>query len=37
MFEIAGVPPDLAREAIHLAGSKLPIPIRYVSRIGFEG
>ena len=32
MFEIAGVPEDLAREAIRLAAHKLPIKAKFVSR-----
>jgi large subunit ribosomal protein L16 len=32
MFEIAGVPEPLAREAIRLAAHKLPIKCRFVSR-----
>jgi large subunit ribosomal protein L16 len=32
MFELAGVPEDLAREAIRLAGHKLPIQTKFVSR-----
>ncbi len=32
MFEIEGVPEDLAREAIRLAGHKLPIETRFVKR-----
>ncbi|GAB4243221.1 MAG: 50S ribosomal protein L16 [Thermoleophilia bacterium] len=38
MFELAGVPEDLAREAIRLAAQKLPIKARFVGREdGFEG
>jgi large subunit ribosomal protein L16 len=33
MFEIDGVPPDLAREAMALAAAKLPIKTRFVQRI----
>jgi large subunit ribosomal protein L16 len=33
MFEIEGVTEDLAREAIRLAGHKLPIEIKFVKRI----
>src|SRR6187455_151759 len=32
MFEIAGVPENLAREAIRLAAHKLPIKCRFVAR-----
>jgi large subunit ribosomal protein L16 len=32
MFEIAGVPENLAREAIRLAAHKLPVKCRFVSR-----
>jgi len=32
MFEIEGVPEELAREAIRLAGHKLPIHTRFVKR-----
>lgn len=34
MFELAGVPDDLAREAMTLAGSKLPIRTKVVRREG---
>jgi len=39
MFELAGVPEPLAREAIRLAAMKLPVKARFVSREGdlFEG
>ncbi len=33
MFEIDGVPADLAREAMQLAAAKLPIKTRFVQRI----
>ena len=36
MFELAGVPEDLAREALRLAGHKLPVRTRFVSRAGAE-
>ena len=36
MFELAGVPEDLAREALRLAGHKLPIRTRFVRREGVE-
>jgi large subunit ribosomal protein L16 len=32
LFELAGVPEDLAREAIRLAGMKLPLKTKFVSR-----
>ncbi|MDH3189559.1 MAG: ribosomal protein L16, partial [Acidimicrobiia bacterium] len=32
MFELAGVPEDLAREAMRKASHKLPIRTRFVSR-----
>jgi large subunit ribosomal protein L16 len=32
MFEVAGVAPDLAKEALKLAGHKLPIDTRLVER-----
>jgi len=34
MFEMEGVPEDVAREAMALAGHKLPIPTKFVSRTG---
>src|ERR671935_2840555 len=34
MFELAGVPEPLAREAIRLAGQKLPIKTKFVRREG---
>ena len=37
MFEIDGVPRDLAKRAFELAAAKLPIRTRFVSRIGEEG
>ena len=39
MFELAGVPEPLAREAIRLAAMKLPIRCKFVAREGdlFEG
>jgi large subunit ribosomal protein L16 len=33
MFELDGVPVDLAREALRLAAAKLPIKTRFVQRI----
>jgi large subunit ribosomal protein L16 len=32
MFELAGVPEELAREAIRLAGMKLPVKTKFVKR-----
>ena len=37
MFELDGVPQDLAREAFRLAAAKLPVQTRFVSRISEEG
>lgn len=34
MFELDGVPKELAREALALAAEKLPIKTKFVSRIG---
>src|SRR5271165_5910371 len=34
MFEIDGVPPELAREALTLGAAKLPIKTRFVARMG---
>ena len=34
MFEIDGVPPELAREALTLGAAKLPIRTRFIARIG---
>ena len=36
MFELAGVPEDLAKEAMRLAGHKLPIKTKIVKREGVE-
>ncbi len=36
MFEIGGVAPDLAEQAIRLAGSKLPIKTKFVVRRDLE-
>jgi large subunit ribosomal protein L16 len=33
MFELDGVPEDVAREALRLAASKLPIKTRFVARV----
>jgi large subunit ribosomal protein L16 len=37
MFEVDGVPEDLAKEAFALAGAKLPVLSRMVARPGLEG
>jgi large subunit ribosomal protein L16 len=37
LFEIAGVPADVAREALRLASHKLPLKTRIVSRAGLGG
>lgn len=37
MFEIDGVPADVARRAFELAAAKLPVKTRFVTRIGEEG
>jgi large subunit ribosomal protein L16 len=34
MFEIDGVPQDVARRAMELAAAKLPIQTRFVTRLG---
>ena len=34
MFEIDGVPEDVAREALRLGAAKLPIKTRFITRIG---
>ena len=36
MFELAGVSEDLAREALRLAGHKLPIKTKFVAREGLS-
>ncbi len=36
MFELDGVPQELAREALDLAAAKLPIKTKFVARIGAE-
>ena len=36
LFEIAGVPEDVAREALRLASSKLPIDAKIVARHGVQ-
>jgi len=37
MFEIDGVPRDVARTALALAAEKLPLDARFVARLGEEG
>jgi len=37
MFEMAGVPDEIAREALRLAASKLPIATKVVTRHGVQG
>ncbi|MCG8510132.1 MAG: 50S ribosomal protein L16 [Rhodospirillales bacterium] len=37
MFEVDGVPRDVARRAFELAAAKLPLKTRFVSRLGEEG
>ncbi|AIL12577.1 50S ribosomal protein L16 [Candidatus Paracaedimonas acanthamoebae] len=37
MFELDGIPADLAKRAFELAAAKLPIKTRFVARIGAEG
>ena len=37
MFELAGVPEDLARDALRLAGHKLPVKTKFVKREGARG
>jgi large subunit ribosomal protein L16 len=36
MFEMEGVPADIARRAFELASAKLPVQTRFVARIGGE-
>jgi len=36
MFELDGVSPDLAREALSLAAMKLPVKTNFVSRVGAD-
>jgi large subunit ribosomal protein L16 len=36
LFEVAGVPEELAREAMRLAMHKLPIKTKFVTRRDFE-
>jgi large subunit ribosomal protein L16 len=37
LFELDGVTPTVAREALLLAAAKLPIRTRFVARVGMEG
>lgn len=37
MFELDGIPADLAKRAFELAAAKLPIKTRFVARLGAEG
>ncbi len=37
MFEISGVPEETAREALRLAGTKLPVKTKIVSKADLEG
>ena len=37
MFEIDGVPLEVAKQAMELAAAKLPIETRFVTRLGEEG
>ncbi len=37
MFEVDGVPADLAKRAFELAAAKLPIKVRFVTRLGEGG
>ena len=37
MFELAGVPEDVAKEAMRLASHKLPIKTKFVSRQAWGG
>ena len=36
LFELEGVPQELAREAFTLASAKLPVQTRFITRIGGE-
>jgi len=36
MFEMAGVPEEIAREAMRLASHKLPIDTKFVVKEGYE-
>jgi large subunit ribosomal protein L16 len=37
LFELEGVTPQVAKEALALAAAKLPIKTRFVARVGAEG
>ena len=37
LFEVDGIPVELAKEALTLAAAKLPIKTRFVARVGAEG
>jgi len=37
MFELDGVPIDVAKQALELAAAKLPLQTRFVTRLGEEG
>ena len=37
LFELDGVPVQVAREALELAAAKLPIKTRFIARVGAEG
>jgi large subunit ribosomal protein L16 len=37
LYEIQGVPEDLAREAMRLAAQKLPIKVKFVTKVDQEG
>ena len=37
MFELDGVPPEIAKEAFRLASAKLPVRTKFVSRLTEEG
>ena len=37
LFEMAGVSEDVAREAMRLAGHKLPIKVKFVKKENVEG
>jgi large subunit ribosomal protein L16 len=37
LFEMQGVAPEVAREAMRLAGHKLPVKTRFIEREGGEG
>ena len=37
LFELEGVTPQIAKEALALAAAKLPIKTRFVARVGSEG